>query len=77
VACHLGSLRRSYLLMRRFLQVSEALEKYPDLTGKDVMLMSKDGEIGTKEADLANVLLAKSGRPEVNLTILVCFRECF
>ena len=53
------------------------MEKYPDLTGKDVMLMSKDGEIGTKEADLVDVLLAKSGRPEVNLTKIVCSEECF
>ena len=73
-----GFMRRSYFgLTCRLLQVIEAVEKYPDLTGKDVMLMSKDGEIGTKEADLVDVLLAKSGRPEVNLTKIVCSEECF
>ena len=46
------------------------MEKYPDLTGKDVMLMSKDGEMGDKEDDLVNALSAKSGKPKVNLTLI-------
>ena len=53
--------------------MNEALEKYPDLTGKDVMLMSKDGEMGDKEDDLVNALSAKSGKPKVNLKLIAFF----
>jgi hypothetical protein len=42
----------------------KALESYPDLTGKNVLILNQDGVMGDREDDLVNVLNAKSGRPK-------------